>query len=109
MAETPSEKLKKLEQRKARIERQLRAEKAKTAKRARAHDTRRKIIVGASILAAADADESARRVISKIVAGLRRPADRAAWIGTEYEQYLRPLETETETEAETNNGGDSER
>ncbi len=63
--------------RKAQIEARLQALEARTRQKARKADTRRKIILGGYVLAAARTDESARRLIADLIASLEKPADRA--------------------------------
>lgn len=63
--------------RKAQIEARIQALEARGREKARKADTRRKIILGGYVLAAARTDKDARRLIADLIASLEKPADRA--------------------------------
>jgi hypothetical protein len=67
MSETPASRLEKLKQRKAKLDAEIaRAEKAER-ERQRSHETRRKILVGAAVLAEIEAEPSLRGVVQDIL------------------------------------------
>lgn len=73
-----SDRLKKLEERKAAIQQEINREKSKLDKAERAKDTRRKILVGAYCLELAEKDEATyKKLITGLDAFLSRDADRA--------------------------------
>ena len=69
MTETPASRLEKLKQRKAKLDAEIAKAEATEKKAARAKDTRRKILIGAAMLAEIEAEPTFRD-------GLRRILDR---------------------------------
>lgn len=84
MAEPTLSKMERLKQRKAEIERELKALEAQEKQAARKRDARQKIIVGAAVLAHAARDEQfariLRTVLNKAVTEERNRAVIAEWI-----------------------------
>ena len=79
MTEKTADKLDKLKQRKAQLEQRIAAEEGRAKKAARALDTRRKIIIGGSILAAMEQSPGLLEMVRTILAQhVTRPNDRAA-------------------------------
>ena len=70
MTETPASRLEKLKQRKAKLDAEIAKAEATEKKAARAKDTRRKILIGAAMLAEIEAEPTFRD-------GLRRILDRS--------------------------------
>ena len=66
-AETPTSKLEKLKQRKAKIDAEIAREQKAERERQRSKDTRRKILVGAAILAEIESEPSLRGVVQDIL------------------------------------------
>lgn len=67
MAETKLSKLERLQKRKQEIEQQLKAIEARDKQAARKKDTRRKIIVGAAVLAHAAMDEDFAKLLRAVL------------------------------------------
>jgi hypothetical protein len=79
MTEKTTDRLSKLKQRKAQLEAQIAAAESKAQVAARKLDTRRKIIVGGSILAAIEDSPGLREMVRAVLAQrVTRPNDRAA-------------------------------
>lgn len=79
MTEKTTDRLTKLKQRKAQLEQQIAAAESKAQVAARKLDTRRKIIVGGSILAAIEDSPGLREMVRAVLAQrVTRPNDRAA-------------------------------
>ena len=74
---SPKDRIARLEERKRAIDAQLREAKAREKKKARAQDTRRKILLGALLLEEMDRDEKlAKWVRRKLPRYLKRDVDR---------------------------------
>lgn len=74
------ERLAELEARKARVEGQMRRIKSKQRERDRRHDTRRKVLAGAAVLARAERDPQAMADLRALLDRfLERPQDRAVF------------------------------
>lgn len=67
MAETAASRLEKLKQRKAKLEAEIAKAEATEKKAARANDTRRKILIGAAMLAEMEAEPSFRDGVRRIL------------------------------------------
>ena len=67
MAETAASRLEKLKQRKAKLEAEIAKAEAADKKAARANDTRRKILIGAAMLAEMEAEPSFRDGVRRIL------------------------------------------
>jgi septal ring factor EnvC (AmiA/AmiB activator) len=67
MSETVTSKLEKLKQRKAKLEAEIAKAETANRKAARAKETRRKILVGAAILAEIEAEPSLKGVLQDIL------------------------------------------
>jgi len=80
---TPEEQITRAAQKKAKAEETIRRAQKALRDTERKKDTRRKIILGASLLDAAERNESVARFLASIVDRLERPADRAAFDGFE--------------------------
>ena len=79
MTEKTTDKLDRLKQRKTQLEAQIAAAESKAKTAARALDTRRKIIIGGSILAAIEKSPGLLEMVRTILAQhVTRPNDRAA-------------------------------
>lgn len=79
MTDKTADRLTKLKQRKAQLEQQIAAAESKAQVAARKLDTRRKIIVGGSILAAIEDNPGLREMVRAVLAQrVTRPNDRAA-------------------------------
>lgn len=73
-----ADRLAELQKQKARIDAQIAAEKAKAKKAERSLETRKKVIVGATVLNAIEQDEKLRDTIAKLLAAhVTRDHDRA--------------------------------
>lgn len=78
---TPEEKIVKAEQARAKAEEQIRRAKSTLRQADRKADTRRKIILGAALLDAAEKQPGVAKFLAGVVSGLDRPNDRAAFDG----------------------------
>jgi hypothetical protein len=78
---TPEEQIARAAQQKAKAEETIRRAQKSLRDTERKKDTRRKIILGAALLDAADRSESGAKFLASIVDRLERPADRAAFEG----------------------------
>ena len=79
MTEKATDRLTRLQQRKAELERQIAAAESQARAAARKQDTRRKIIIGGAILAAVAESPSLAGMLKTVLARrVTRPADRAA-------------------------------
>jgi hypothetical protein len=67
MSETASSRLEKLKERKAKLEAEIAKAEAVERKAARAKDTRRKILIGAAILAEAEAEPEMMQILRGIL------------------------------------------
>ena len=76
---TPEEQIARAVREKARAEETIRRAKKAFRDTERKKDTRRKIILGAALLEAADRSESVANFVSVVVDRLQRPTDRAAF------------------------------
>lgn len=76
---TPEEQITRVAQKKAKAEETIRRAQKAIRDTERKKDTRRKIILGAALLDAADRNESVARFLASIVDRLERPTDRAAF------------------------------
>lgn len=76
---TPEERLEKARQAEAKAKERARQAAADIKKKERSLDTRRKIVLGAALLEAAERNPTTARFIENIVARLDRPHDRAAF------------------------------
>lgn len=80
---TPEEQIARAAQKKAKAEETIRRAQKALRDTERKKDTRRKIILGAALLDAADRNESVSRFLASIVDRLERPTDQAAFEGFE--------------------------
>lgn len=80
---TPEERLEKARQAEAKARERARRAAADIAKKSRSLDARRKIILGAAVLEAAESSAGAANFVAQTVAQLERPHDRAAFDGFE--------------------------
>lgn len=78
---TPEQRLEKARQAQARAKERARRAAADIAKRERSLDARRKILLGAAILEAAEKSPGAAKFVAHAVSQLERPHDRAAFDG----------------------------
>jgi hypothetical protein len=77
---TEQERLAELEAKKAALEAQMQAIQARQNERHRKDDTRRKVLVGAAVLAEAEKDPAAmRKLMTLLDKHLTRPVDRAVF------------------------------
>ena len=76
---TPEEQIARAVREKAKAEETIRRAKKALRDTERKKDTRRKIILGAALLEAADRSESVANFVSVVVDRLQRPTDRAAF------------------------------
>ena len=76
---TPEEQIARAVREKAKAEETIRRAKKALRDTERKKDTRRKIILGAALLNAADRSESVANFVSFVVDRLQRPTDRAAF------------------------------
>lgn len=78
MSDKPTDRLNRLQQRKAEIERQIAAAERDARQAARKWDTRRKIILGGAVLAAIETDAALRQQVRALLAErVTKPNDRA--------------------------------
>ena len=78
MRRTPEERISELEKQRDQINARLQKERAKVSAQKRKDDTRRKIIVGAALLAHAEHDDTVKVQLWRILdAQVTRPQDRA--------------------------------
>lgn len=80
---TPEEQITRAAHKKAKAEETIRRAKKALRETERKKDTRRKIILGAALLDAADRSEGAARFLASVVDRLERPTDRTAFDGFE--------------------------
>lgn len=80
---TPEQRLEKARQAEARAKERARRAAADIAKRERSIDARRKILLGAALLDAAEKNSGAAKFVAYAVSRLERPHDRAAFEGFE--------------------------
>lgn len=80
---TPEQQILRAAQKKAQAEETIRRAQKSLRDTERKNDTRRKIILGAALLDAADRNEGVARFLASIVGRLERPADRAVFDGFE--------------------------
>ncbi len=80
---TPEEQITRAAQQKAKAEEAIRRAQKALRETERKRDTRRKILLGAALLDAAERNESVARFLASTVSRLERPADRAAFEGFE--------------------------
>lgn len=80
---TPEEQIARAAQKKAKAEETIRRAQKALRDTERKKDTRRKIILGAALLDAADCNEGVARFLASVVDRLERPTDRAAFDGFE--------------------------
>lgn len=78
---TSEEQITRAAQQKAKAEETIRRAQKALRDTERKRDTRRKIILGAALLDAADRNENVARFLASIVGRLERPADRAVFDG----------------------------
>lgn len=96
MTEKTTDRLTKLKQRKAQLEQQIAAAESKAQVAARKLDTRRKIIVGGSILAAIEDSPGLREMVRTVLAQrVTRPNDRAAVVDLLADAPASPTPTDT--------------
>lgn len=80
---TPEKQIARAAQKKAKAEETIRRAQKALRDTERKKDTRRKIILGAALLDAADRNDSVARFLASIVDRLERPTDQAAFDGFE--------------------------
>ncbi|WP_372615313.1 hypothetical protein [Aquicoccus sp.] len=80
---TPEEQITRAAQKKAKAEETIRRAQKLLRDTDRKKDTRRKIILGAALLDAADRNESVAKFLASIVDRLERPSDQAVFKGFE--------------------------
>lgn len=80
---TPEERITRAAQQKAKAEETIRRAQKALRDTERKKDTRRKIILGAALLDAAERNENVARFLVSIVDRLERPADQAVFDGFE--------------------------
>ena len=78
---TPEEQITRAAQKKAKAEETIRRAQKTLRDTERKKDTRRKIILGAALLDAADRNESVARLLASVVDRLERPTDQTAFEG----------------------------
>jgi hypothetical protein len=78
---TPEEQIARAAQKKAKAEETIRRAKKALRETERKKDTRRKIILGAALLDAAERNESVARFLTSVVDRLERPTDQAVFDG----------------------------
>lgn len=79
-------KLEKLRQKKAELETQIALLRQRAAEAAKKDDGRRKVLIGAAVIAACDAGAIQAEVVVKVLDRfLHRPADRAAFISGQFQ------------------------
>lgn len=78
---TPEEQITRAAQTKAKAEETIRRAQRTLRDTERKKDTRRKIILGAALLDAADRNESVARFLASVVDRLERPTDQTAFEG----------------------------
>jgi lipid II:glycine glycyltransferase (peptidoglycan interpeptide bridge formation enzyme) len=76
---TPEEQITRAAQQKAKAEETIRRAQKALRDTERKKDTRRKVILGAALLDAAERNENVARFLASIVIRLERPADRAVF------------------------------
>lgn len=80
---TPEEQIARAAQKKAKAEETIRRAQKALRDTERKKETRRKIILGAALLDAAERSEGTAKFVTAVIAKLQRPADRAAFEGFE--------------------------
>lgn len=78
---TPEQQIIRAAQKKAKAEETIRRAQKDLRETERKKDTRRKVILGAALLDAAERNENAARFLASTVGRLERPADRAVFDG----------------------------